>query len=73
MGADRGELFRVSKAGEETRARWVEVPREYNAANHFIDRHVIEGRGNKIAYRDDRGSYSYAQLAERVNRAGQRA
>jgi benzoate-CoA ligase family protein len=70
MGADRGELFRVSKAGEETRARWVEVPREYNAANHFIDRHVIEGRGNKIAYRDDRGSYSYAQLAERVNRAG---
>jgi len=48
----------------------VEVPREYNAASHFIDRHVIEGRGSKIAYRDDRGSYSYAQLAERVNRAG---
>jgi len=62
--------FPVSEASDEARSRWVEVPREYNAANHFIDRHVSDGRGAKIAYRDDRGSYSYAQLAERVNRAG---
>ena len=62
--------FLVNEASAEARAHWVEVPREYNAANHFIDRHVIDGRGAKIAYRDDRGSYSYAQLAERVNRAG---
>jgi benzoate-CoA ligase family protein len=48
----------------------VAVPRDYNAAGHFIDRHVSEGRGNKIAYVDDRGSYTYRQLAERVNRAG---
>ena len=62
--------FLVNEASAEARAHWVEVPREYNAANHFIDRHVSDGRGAKIAYRDDRGSYSYAQLAERVNRAG---
>ncbi len=54
----------------EERGRWVDLPREYNAANHFIDRHVGEGRGAKIAYIDDRGSYTYAELAARVNRAG---
>jgi benzoate-CoA ligase family protein len=46
------------------------MPRDYNAAVDFIDRHLAEGRSNKIAVRDDRGAYSYAQLNERVNRAG---
>ena len=46
------------------------LPHEYNAARHFIDRHVEEGRGKKTAYIDDQGSYTYAELAERVNRAG---
>jgi benzoate-CoA ligase family protein len=55
---------------EVGRDRWVEVPREYNAASHFIDRHLREGRGRKIAYIDDRNNYTYAELAERVNRAG---
>jgi benzoate-CoA ligase family protein len=45
-------------------------PRDYNAAAHFIDRHVAEGRGDKTAILDDRGAVSYAELAERVNRAG---
>ena len=48
----------------------VALPRDYNAATHFIDRHLGEGRGDKIAFIDDRGSYSYRELAERVNRAG---
>ncbi len=51
-------------------AHWIAVPRDYNAAEHFIDRHPCEGRADKIAYIDDRGSYSYGELAERVNRAG---
>ena len=46
------------------------IPRNYNAATHFIDRHLGEGRGEKIAIIDDQGSYSFAQLARRVNRAG---
>jgi 4-hydroxybenzoate-CoA ligase/benzoate-CoA ligase len=46
------------------------LPRDYNAATHFIDRHTGEGRGDKIAFIDDHGSYSFRDLAERVNRAG---
>ena len=64
------ELPPVSDAHQEARSHWVQVPREYNAASHFIDRHLREGRGGKLAYIDDRGSYSYAELAARVNRAG---
>jgi benzoate-CoA ligase family protein len=48
----------------------VSVPRVYNAAVDFIDRHVAEGRGAKVAVKDDQGEYTYAELAERVNRAG---
>ena len=46
-----------------------EVPAEFNAATYFVDRHLEENRGDKIAFIDDRGSYRYAELAERVNRA----
>ncbi len=60
----------MSNAPADIQSRWVTVAREYNAAEHFIDRHLREGRGGKIAYIDDRGSYSYGDLAARVNRAG---
>ncbi|SLN37949.1 benzoate-CoA ligase family protein [Oceanibacterium hippocampi] len=46
------------------------LPRDYNAASDFIDRHLAEGRGDKLAVIDDHGRYSYADIAERVNRAG---
>jgi benzoate-CoA ligase family protein len=62
--------MQMSEAREEAQSHWVEVPREYNAASHFIDRHLREGRSDKVAYIDDRGSYTYADLAARVNRAG---
>ena len=45
-------------------------PRVYNAASHFIDRHLAEGRGDKTAILDHLGAVTYAELAERVNRAG---
>jgi benzoate-CoA ligase len=45
-------------------------PARYNAAVDLVDRHIVEGRGARIAYRDDRGSYSYGELAERVDAAG---
>ena len=48
----------------------VEVPRRYNAAADFVDRHLDEGRGAKAAFLDDDGETTYAALAERVNRAG---
>jgi len=46
------------------------IPREYNAASDFIDRNVAEGRGGKTAVRDAQSNTTYAELASRVNQAG---
>ena len=43
-------------------------PQLYNAAADLIDRNLSSGRGEKTAVIDDRGSYTYAELAERVHR-----
>jgi benzoate-CoA ligase family protein len=48
----------------------VHVPRGYNAAVDLVDRHLAEGRGEKVAFVDDRTRLTYADLAEQVNRAG---
>jgi len=42
----------------------------FNVAVPFIDRHVSEGRGAKVAIRFRGGEVTYAQLAEDVNRCG---
>ncbi len=42
----------------------------FNVAVPFIDRHVFEGRGAKVAIRDAGGDVTYAELATKVNRAG---
>jgi len=42
----------------------------YNAAVELVDRHVAEGRGARIAYRDERGACSYGELAQRIDAAG---
>jgi 4-hydroxybenzoate-CoA ligase len=42
----------------------------YNAAFEFIDANISAGRSSKTALIDDQGSYSYAELTERVNQAG---
>lgn len=46
------------------------VPRDYNAAVDFIDRHVDQGRGGRVAVIDDDGRHTYADVANRVNRVG---
>jgi acyl-CoA synthetase (AMP-forming)/AMP-acid ligase II len=46
----------------------IALPRAYNAATHFVDRHVAEGRGARVAFRDDAGSLTYGELAERTAR-----
>jgi len=48
----------------------VSLPRQYNAACDLVDRHVQEGRGDRTAFTDDAESVTYAELARRVNRAG---
>ena len=47
----------------------MEIPRDYNAAVDLIGRNLAAGRGAKTAYVDDGGSCTYAELAERVDRA----
>ena len=47
----------------------VAIPRAYNAAVDLIDRHVLAGRGARIAIRDEQGAHSYADLAARTDRA----
>jgi benzoate-CoA ligase len=47
----------------------IDIPREYNAAHDLLERNLAAGRGGKVAYVDDAGRYTYAELAERVNRA----
>ena len=46
------------------------IPRDYNFAADILRRNLDAGRSEKPAYIDHRGSYTYADLAERVERFG---
>ncbi len=59
----------LSQADHSASPPRVHVPRDYNAAYDLIERNLAAGRGDKLAFIDDTGSYTYSQLAERVNRA----
>jgi 4-hydroxybenzoate-CoA ligase len=48
----------------------VDVPRDYNVATDFIDRHLEQGRNDKVAFIDETGNHTYGDLASRVNQAG---
>jgi benzoate-CoA ligase family protein len=46
------------------------VSDSFNMVEHFVDRHIREGRGRKIAIRCDDSSWTYTEVAEDVNRVG---
>jgi benzoate-CoA ligase family protein len=46
------------------------LPEEFNAAAYFIDRHIPEGRGSKIAIECEGRQVTYQQLHDRVNQVG---
>ena len=46
----------------------ISLPDTFNAATHFVDRHLGEGRASRIAIECGDERVSYGQLAERVNR-----
>lgn len=48
----------------------IQLPSVFNVATHFIDRHVVEGRGSKVAIECGDEQVTYRQLFERVNRLG---
>ena len=60
----------LSSADHSVSPPRVEIPRDFNAAHDLIERNLRAGRSGKTAFIDDTGSFSYGQLAERVNRAG---
>ncbi len=49
----------------------VEIPRVYNAAVDFVERHVREGRGDRVAYLHAGGATTYGALAERTARVAE--
>ena len=60
----------LSSADHSVTPPRVHVPRDYNAAWDLIERNLQAGRAGKTAFIDDQGSYTYGELAERVNRCG---
>lgn len=46
------------------------IPDQFNAATAFLDRNLEEGRGSKPAIYFEGNSYTYAQIVELANRAG---
>src|SRR6266481_2891370 len=46
------------------------LPDEFNAASHFVDRHIKEGRADKVANECGEVHVTYCQLFERVNQVG---
>jgi acyl-CoA synthetase (AMP-forming)/AMP-acid ligase II len=48
----------------------VTIPAEFNAATYFVDRHIDDGRGEKVAIECGDERITYRQLAERVNQVG---
>ena len=46
------------------------VPETFNAAAHFVDRHVAEGRGAKVAIECLDERITYDEVRRNVNRCG---
>jgi benzoate-CoA ligase len=59
-----------SEAPASELASTATVPRDYNFAADILQRNLDAGRAGKTAFIDHRGQYSYADLADRVERFG---
>jgi benzoate-CoA ligase len=58
----------LSSADHSVSPPTISIPRQYNAAYDLIERNLRAGRGDKLAYIDDFGSYTYSDLAQRIDR-----
>ncbi len=59
----------LSAADHRVNPPRIHIPRDYNAAHDLIERNLAAGRAGKVAYIDDAGSYTFGELAARVNRS----
>ena len=48
----------------------IEVPDRYNVTDAFVDRHIREGRGEKVAVTCGPRLLTYGEIADQINRAG---
>ena len=55
----------LSAADHTTSPPKIDIPRDYNAAHDLIERNLQAGRGDKVAFIDDRGTYTYSEVATR--------
>ena len=62
-------MAQLSQADHRSSPPELDIPRDYNAAHDLVERNLAAGRGGKLAFIDDAGRYTYADLAQRVNRA----
>src|ERR1700756_3461096 len=46
------------------------LPEEFNAASYFVDRHIAEGRGDKVAIECEDRRVTHRELREQVNQVG---
>jgi benzoate-CoA ligase len=58
----------LSSADHRTSPPRLDIPRSYNAAHDLIERNLTAGRAQKTAFIDDRGRYTFGELAARVDR-----
>ena len=58
----------ISRADHTQSPPRIDIPRDYNAAEDLIERNLVAGRASKVAYIDDKGRYTFGELAQRVNR-----
>src|SRR5882724_3897985 len=48
----------------------IEIPNRFNLVDHFVDRHLREGRGSKIALVSGETRLTYEEVAAQINRVG---
>jgi benzoate-CoA ligase len=48
----------------------IDIPRAYNAAHDLVERNLAAGRAGKVAFIDDRGTWTFGDVAERVHAFG---
>lgn len=58
----------VPEVGRAATAEALGVPRMFNLCTYFIDRHLIEGRSDKVAIEFGNERITYGAVAEAVNR-----
>src|SRR5690349_25012717 len=61
-------MLELSTADHRHTPPEIRFPAAYNAAHDLIERNLAAGRSGKIAYVADRGTYTYGDLAKRVDR-----